>query len=105
MTPPSPEHPLRCPMCQHCKFLFPSTWRKCNFKDAIHTSAGSDAVLDELEKLMDKRTDEHQRIIKMIEGEGEFNTENWRIQHQRLYALDEVYEWIKELRQQKEREN
>jgi len=54
-------------------------------------------VLDELEKKMDARSDEHHLFLEVLEENGETNTESWRIQHQRLYALDEVYEWIAEL--------
>jgi hypothetical protein len=63
-----------------------------------------DRVLDELVKKMDARSDEHHIFVNIMEGEGKKNTELWRIQHQRLYALDEVYEWIEGLRQAGEQE-
>lgn len=64
------------------------------------SAKSSEKVLDELEEKMDKRADEHHLFLEILKENGETNTEATRTQHQRLYALDEVYEWIAELRQQ-----
>jgi len=58
-----------------------------------------DKVLDNLIEKLNNRSAEHHLFMELLESKEETNIELWRIQDQRLYALDEVYKWVEELRQ------